>query len=121
MYWRSILISKSAALLVALAVLFLFLVDPVWPASKSLWPDVPGQPRVSLKGTYQEIQPGLTYDPAHFCVVDHNGPSANCAPGMPIILYEYNDPGLIPACGPATYPFQVDGISLEICNPAPLP
>src|SRR3990172_6587471 len=123
MYLRSRVVLKLSALLVTLAVLFLFLADPVWPASEKLWPSVSGQAQITLTGKYQQIQPGVTYDPAHQCVVDHNGPAVSCAAGMPvpIILYEYKDPSLIPGCGPPTYLFQVDGIGIELCNPEFMP
>jgi len=123
MYLRSRVVLKLSALLVTLAVLFLFLADPVWPASEKLWPSVSGQAQITLTGKYQQIQPGVTYDPAHQCVVDHNGPAVSCAAGMPvpITLYEYKDPSLIPGCGPPTYPFQVDGIGIELCNSGPVP
>lgn len=123
MYFTSKGVSKFAALSVTMAVLFLFLADPVLPASDNLWGNVQKQPQMILKGNYQQVQPGLTYNPLHLCWVDHNGPPIFCVSGMPVpmVLYEYQDPSQILGCGPPTYPFQVDTVWVELCNPGDIP
>jgi hypothetical protein len=123
MYLRSTVVSKLSALLPTLAVLFLFLPEQARPAADNVWGEAKSEPIFIPQGNYPQIQPGQTYDPSHVCSVDHNGPAVNCVPGMPvpIILYEFKDPSLIPACGAPVYPFQVDGVAVELCNPEVIP
>src|SRR4030067_1585665 len=97
--------SFPALLAITLAVLFLFLPELVWPSTD----DKISAPTISSS--------------LHQCHVDLNGSPVPCMPPppLPIIMYEYNDPALTGICGPPTYPFQVDGIWIELCNPNPVP